>query len=58
MVGVKPLRIDVLTGIDGVAFEEARIRVASTVGKLPSSAAGRTKDLLDLAELSRRSKKP
>jgi hypothetical protein len=70
MLGVKPLRIDVLTGIDGVKFPEAwraRVYVASTAGELPvislallrknKRAAGRTRDLLDLAELARRASK-
>jgi hypothetical protein len=64
MLGVKPWRIDILTGIDGVTFEEA------WASRLPASfhgidlfvigreallrnkrAAGRKKDLMDVALL-------
>lgn len=64
MIGVIPLRIDVLTGIEGVAFEEAWERRASAhvldmevpvISKEDlirnKRAAGREKDLLDLKAL-------
>ncbi len=59
-IGVVPSRIDILTSIDGIAFDEAwRDRKAVTVGKTNvfviskphlirnKKAAGRPKDLLD-----------
>jgi predicted nucleotidyltransferase len=64
MLGVKPWRIDILTGIDGVTFEEAwgsRQRVdfhgidLLVIGKEAllrnKRAAGRKKDLVDVALL-------
>jgi len=64
MLGRLPMRIDVLTGISGVTFRAAwRNRIVTTmaVGDVPviglaelranKLAAGRTKDLLDLALL-------
>ena len=63
-LGVPPRRIDLLTSIDGLTFDEAyRTRVEATVSglKLPflgrdvlianKRAAGRPKDLADLAAL-------
>ena len=65
-VGVRPCRIDVLTGIDGVTFDEAwPERVLTRYGDQPihvigrrhlvanKRAAGRPRDLLDLEELDR-----
>ncbi|MDX2175070.1 MAG: hypothetical protein SF028_01225 [Candidatus Sumerlaeia bacterium] len=62
--GVPPNRIDILTTIDGVAFEEAwPNRVEATYGGVPifiiskadlitnKRASGRPQDLLDLARL-------
>lgn len=64
MLGRKPMRIDLLTAIDGVRFEEAwQSRVAGSFGGLPmnfiskellirnKSATGREKDLRDVAVL-------
>ena len=64
MLGVKPWRIDLLTGIDGVSFEEAwgsRIEASfhgtdlSVIGRdallRNKRAAGRKKDLMDVALL-------
>jgi hypothetical protein len=64
MLGVKPWRIDVLTGIDGVTFEEAwasrvdgdfhgvRLFVIGRSALLKNKrAAGRKKDLMDAALL-------
>ncbi len=61
-IGVAPVRIDILTGIDGVAFEDAWARrVEADLGSQKVSvlsledlamnkrAAGRPKDLADLA---------
>ncbi|MEO7730710.1 MAG: hypothetical protein ABIY55_07045 [Kofleriaceae bacterium] len=61
-IGVAPVRIDILAGIDGVTFEEAwPRRVSATLGAAKASvlslldlatnkrAAGRPKDLVDLA---------
>jgi hypothetical protein len=66
MLGRKPWRIDVLTGIDGVTFAQAwATRVKAAFGKAPlfvigrealianKRAAGRDKDLLDVALLER-----
>jgi hypothetical protein len=66
MLGRKPWRIDVLTGIDGVTFDEAwasRIEADFVVSPLyvigrtaliaNKRAAGRDKDLLDLTLLER-----
>lgn len=63
-IGLPPARIDVLTGISGVAFEEAwprRVtvtiagRAVSVLGREDlirnKRAAGRPRDLADLAEL-------
>jgi hypothetical protein len=65
-VGVPPVRIDVLTAIDGVAFDEAwPERVATRYGDQPihvigrrqlvanKRASGRPRDLLDLEELEK-----
>ena len=65
-IGVPPIRIDVLTGIDGVSFAQAwPNRVASKVGKAPTNvlgradllrnkkASGRAKDLADIERLER-----
>ncbi len=64
MLGRKPWRIDILTGIDGVSFREAwASRVVADFRAAPlfvigrsallknKRAAGRTKDLLDVALL-------
>ncbi len=64
MLGVKPWRIDVLTGIDGVTFEEAwasRVQAnfhgteLCVIGREAlirnKRAAGRKKDLMDVAVL-------
>ena len=66
MVGVPPLRIDILTKISGVRFETAwknRVSVKLTVGRVPvisrrdlmrnKRASGRPKDLADLDALKR-----
>lgn len=74
MMGVLPFRIDVLTTISGVSFDDAwrtRTSVDSAVGPLPflsrdllvrnKRASGRPKDLADLAALDtgrRRPRKP
>ncbi len=63
-LGVEPYRIDLLTGISGVDFEDAwSDRVAGELGGIPvpfislrafrrnKLAAGRPKDLADLADL-------
>lgn len=63
-IGVEPNRIDILTAIDGVTFDEAwSRRVPSTYGGVPIAllamedlirnkrAAGRPQDLLDVAKL-------
>jgi hypothetical protein len=63
-IGLPPARIDILSGITGVEFEQAWARrVIVTVGEIPvgvlaredfvinKRAAGRAKDLLDLALL-------
>lgn len=60
-IGVPPIRVDVMTSIDGVAFEDAwPNRLASVIGSVPvavigreelvrnKSATGRAKDLADL----------
>ncbi len=65
-IGVPPIRIDILTGIDGVAFDEAwPHRFPSTIGAVPVSvlgrddliankrASGRAKDLADIEQLER-----
>jgi hypothetical protein len=65
-VGVRPCRIDVLTAIDGVAFEDAWLeRVESRYGDQPihvigrrhllanKRASGRPQDLLDAEALER-----
>ncbi len=78
MLGRKPWRIDILTGIDGVSFAEAWatrveadfvVKPLHVIGRAAllknKRAAGRTKDLLDVALLeeskaprARRSRKP
>jgi hypothetical protein len=63
-IGVAPVRIDVLTSIDGVGFPEAwRDRVATTFGDVPvpvlsrdhlirnKRATGRLQDLADIERL-------
>ena len=63
-IGVPPNRIDLLTGISGVTFEEAwRSRVQQTIGTVPAAflgrdaliankrATGRRKDFADLEAL-------
>ena len=63
-IGVAPVRIDILTRIDGVSFDEAyRDRVETTFGGLPIAvlsrehlirtkrASGRLQDLADLERL-------
>ncbi len=63
-IGKPPNRIDVLTSISGVEYDEVHAtRISSTLGELPvhfigrsellrnKKAAGRTKDMLDVAEL-------
>jgi hypothetical protein len=67
-IGVEPIRIDVLTAIDGVEFDEAwRNRLMSKFADQPISvlskehlirnklAAGRTQDLADVEALKRKS---
>lgn len=64
MLGRKPFRIDILTGISGVGFDEAwsaRTHVDLEFGRIPligrehlvanKKASGRPKDLADLAAL-------
>jgi hypothetical protein len=63
-IGVIPARIDILTGISGVTFEEAwPSRISMSIGELTvpilgremllrnKRAAGRPRDLADVAEL-------
>lgn len=70
-IGVAPVRIDILAGIDGVAFEDAwNRRVMADLGsaKVPvlglvdlaanKRAAGRPKDLVDLAWIEAKLKTP
>lgn len=70
MLGQKPYRIDILTGIDGVSFADAwASRVEAEFAVTPlfvigrdalianKRAAGRTKDLLDIALLEAHSPK-
>ncbi len=70
MLGVKPWRIDILTGIDGVSFEEAwASRVQAdfhgidlfVIGRdallKNKRAAGRKKDLVDVALLTEEDEK-
>lgn len=65
-IGVAPIRVDILTAIDGVTFEEAwPRRVASRYGERPiavlsredlvrnKTAAGRAQDLADLEALTK-----
>ena len=65
MLGEKPFRIDILTTISGVDFSEAwngRVSLGLDIGDIPvisranlirnKMAAGRPKDLADLASLS------
>ena len=67
-IGVEPVRIDVLTAIDGVEFDEAwRNRLMTKFADQPISvlskehliknklAAGRTQDLADVEALKRKS---
>ena len=69
-IGVAPLRVDVLTSIDGVEFEPAwRDRVRTTFAGVPGDvistkdlvankkAAGRLQDLADVEELERRAER-
>jgi hypothetical protein len=69
-IGVEPIRIDIITAIDGVEFAEAwPSRVLSKFGDQPVAilsrehliknkrAAGRTQDLADVERLEGRSKK-
>jgi hypothetical protein len=64
MIGVKPLRIDILTAISGVSFDEAwkgRLLVSTKAGRVPfigltallknKKASARTKDRGDIEEL-------
>jgi uncharacterized nucleotidyltransferase DUF6036 len=66
-IGVAPVRIDIITTVDGLAFEPAwERRVSSNYGGEPVSvlsredlivnkrASGRPQDLVDVAELERR----
>jgi hypothetical protein len=66
MLGRKPLRIDLLTTIDGVEFEEAwDTRVSGSIDSIPvqmickelliqnKKAAGRAQDLRDVAVLEK-----
>ncbi|MDQ2681584.1 MAG: hypothetical protein M3Y21_11310 [Candidatus Eremiobacteraeota bacterium] len=63
-IGIAPVRIDILTGIDGVRFPDAwGARLQVTIGGIPTSVigrealaqnkrtAGRPQDLIDLAYL-------
>jgi uncharacterized nucleotidyltransferase DUF6036 len=67
-IGVAPVRIDIITAVDGLTFEPAwERRVASDYGGEPvfvlsredlivnKRASGRPQDLVDIAELERRS---
>src|SRR5262249_23322113 len=69
-IGVAPVRIDILSGIDGVAFEDAwQRRVIADLGSIKAPvlslvdlatnkrAAGRPKDLADLVWIERELKK-
>jgi hypothetical protein len=69
-IGVAPVRIDILAGIDGVAFEDAwSRRVVADLGSVSAPvlslvdlatnkrAAGRPKDLADLVWIERELKK-
>lgn len=71
MIGVKPYRIDILTRISGVEFEDAwatRMRVRTAAGQVPflsrelllrnKLASGRDKDLADLALLGASPRSP
>jgi Nucleotidyl transferase of unknown function (DUF2204) len=70
-IGVEPIRIDVLTAIDGVQFEEAWAdRMSSKFADQPVAvlsrehliknklAAARTQDLADVEALKRKDRKP
>ena len=70
-IGVEPIRIDVLTAIDGVQFEEAWAdRMTSKFADQPLAvlsrehliknklAAARTQDLADVEALQRKDRKP
>jgi hypothetical protein len=63
-IGIAPIRIDILTGIDGVSFDEAwPNRTPAMIGTVPThvigrsdlkrnkAAAGRPQDLADIARL-------
>jgi hypothetical protein len=65
-IGVAPVRIDILTSIDGLSFAQAwPNRVAATIGDVPTQvlgrldlirnkkASGRPKDFADLERLER-----
>ena len=55
-IGVPPIRIDILTSIDGVTFAEAwPNRVASKIGAVPTNVLGRL-DLLRNKKATRREK--
>ncbi|HTJ46672.1 MAG TPA: hypothetical protein VL463_31415 [Kofleriaceae bacterium] len=69
-IGVAPIRIDILSGVDGLVFDDAwahRVMVDLGTGAVPvlslqdlaanKRAAGRPKDLADLAWLDERLKK-
>lgn len=71
MIGRKPLRIDILTGIDGVTFRDAwagRVEVVVDGLSLPfigleqliqnKTASGRDKDRADLASLAKHARRP
>ncbi|HKO36401.1 MAG TPA: DUF6036 family nucleotidyltransferase [Pyrinomonadaceae bacterium] len=66
-IGIEPVRIDIITGVDGLTFEPAwQNRVASEYGGEPvfvvsrddlirnKRASGRPQDLADIAALDRR----
>jgi hypothetical protein len=70
-IGVAPVRIDILVGIDGVTFDDAwprrvtamlgasRVPVLSLVDLATNKrAAGRPKDVVDLAWIEQELKKP
>jgi hypothetical protein len=55
-IGLPPIRIDVLTSIDGVSFDRAwPNRVASTIGRVTTQVIGRL-DLLQNKKMSGRAK--
>ncbi len=70
-IGVAPVRVDILAGIDGVAFQDAwnrRVMAEVDSVKVPvlslvdlaanKRAAGRPKDLVDLAWIEAKLKEP